>query len=69
MGLLTIGRDFYSGCELPFWVQTTETFAPDLGRGERFRPILVEGGTGILRLAAFSPQPRRHVRLHVPARA
>ena len=36
---------------MPLWYNPQETFSPDLGVGTRFRLILVEGGTGILRLA------------------
>ncbi len=37
MGLLTVSRDFYPGCELPIRLQTTAAVASDLGRGGCFR--------------------------------
>jgi AraC-like DNA-binding protein len=36
---------------MPLWHNPREIFSPDLGAGTRLRLILVEGGTGILRLA------------------
>lgn len=50
MALSTVGRVFFPGYELPLHYEAAETFDPDRGRGERFRLILVEDGTGILRL-------------------
>jgi AraC family L-rhamnose operon regulatory protein RhaS len=48
--LITTGKDFFPGFQVPLWHNPQESFAPDLGAGTRFRLALVEEGTGILRL-------------------
>jgi AraC-like DNA-binding protein len=52
MDLVTSGREFNSDYQMPLWHNPREIFAPELGAGNRFRLILVEEGTGILRLGA-----------------
>lgn len=50
MELITIGQKHHSGKEVPLWHNTRETFDPQLGAGTHFRLILIESGTGILRI-------------------
>jgi AraC family L-rhamnose operon regulatory protein RhaS len=60
MELSTFGHNFYPEMVVPLWHQPQETFAPIAGVETRFRLVLVEEGTGILRLgelreAFFAP--------------
>ncbi|MCP4598960.1 MAG: helix-turn-helix transcriptional regulator [Proteobacteria bacterium] len=50
MELVTIDKGYMPGNCVALWYNAQETFSSDLGAGSRFRLILVEGGTGILRL-------------------
>jgi AraC family L-rhamnose operon regulatory protein RhaS len=50
MELITIGQKHHPGKEVSLWHNAREIFDPQLGVGTHFRLILVESGTGILRI-------------------
>jgi AraC-like DNA-binding protein len=50
MELETPDRGYYPGYRMPLWYNPQEDFHPDRGYRSRFRLILVEDGSGILRL-------------------
>lgn len=50
MKLATVGREIWPGYELWLWHNPHETFSPEFNTGTRFRLVLIEGGTGVLRL-------------------
>jgi AraC-like DNA-binding protein len=53
MELVTADHGVYPGYRMPLWHNPREDFQPDRGAGERFRLILVEDGSGILRLGGW----------------
>jgi AraC-like DNA-binding protein len=48
--LITTGRKYHPGYEMPLWHNPQEVFSPEIGVGMRFRLVLVETGAGIVRL-------------------
>jgi AraC-like DNA-binding protein len=50
MMMITIGREFHSGYPMPFWFNAAEKIEPEMGYGERFRLLLIESGTGVIRI-------------------
>jgi AraC-like DNA-binding protein len=48
--MITIGRGFHAGYQMPCWFNATEKIEPELGYGERFRLLLIENGTGVIRI-------------------
>ncbi len=50
--LSTFGKTIHPGCELALWHNPDEQFRPDMGRGDRFRLVIVRAGTGILRIGS-----------------
>ena len=51
--LMTVGRVVYPWMQMLIWHNPEETFDPSLGRGTRFRLVLVERGTGILLCSGY----------------
>jgi len=50
MDLFTTDEERYAGYQMPLWYNPQETLSPETGYRTRFRLILIESGTGILRL-------------------
>ena len=50
MELSTTDKERNTGYHMPLWYNPQETLSPEMGYGTRFRLILVESGTGILRI-------------------
>jgi AraC family L-rhamnose operon regulatory protein RhaS len=50
MELFTTDKERHTGHQIPLWYNSQEAFSPEMGYRTRFRLILIESGTGILRL-------------------
>jgi len=53
LDLSTEGRVFYPGYRMPIWINPREDFSSGRGYGSRFRLILVEDGSGVVRVEGW----------------